>query len=122
MRTYCKKANPEDVEFIIPAVWDAFRGKWLRNDYSKLFEEYSGLSREDVLKIKIADGYLMYNGKLEPGVRRIAEEAVRRIKARNLELEPVDYQNAETLAATKSGLSASKRRCTKSSTTLPSGV
>lgn len=92
MRTYCKKANPEDVEFIIPAVWEAFRKKWFRNDYGRLFEEYSGLTRDDLLKIEINDHYLMYNAKLEPGIRRIAEEVVRRIKARNLELEPVDYQ------------------------------
>lgn len=92
MRTYCKKSDPTDIEFIIPAVWESFRSKWTRNDYGKLFKEYSGLSRDDVHGIIVTDGYAMYNEKLAPGVKRIAEECVRRIKARQLNLEPVHYE------------------------------
>ena len=92
MRTYCKKADPTNVEFIIPAVWDSFKGRWTRNDYGKLFYEYSGLTREEVHDIIVMDGYAMHNPKLAPGVRKIAEECARRIKARKLDLEPVSYE------------------------------
>lgn len=92
MRTYCKRANPTNVEYIIPAVWDAFKKKWMRNDYSTLFQQYSGLSREDVRRIILMDGYAMYNERLLPGIRRIAEECVGRINAKQLDLEPVHYE------------------------------
>lgn len=92
MRTYCKKSDPTDVEFITTAVWDSFKHKWTRNDYGELFCEYSGLNRHEVHKIIVTDGYAMYNEKLAPGINRIAEECVRRIKAKQLDLDPVHYE------------------------------
>lgn len=92
MKTYCKKADPTNLEFILPAVWDAFRGKWRRQDYGKLLVEYSAghenYSLDDIHLIAVAKEY----GKFDPIVRRIAEEAIRRIKDRNLDLPPIKYE------------------------------
>lgn len=93
MRTYCKKADPTNIETIMPGVWNAFRRKWGRNDYGEMFRQYSGLTREQVRRIIDEDHHAMYNKKLEPGIRAIAIDAANRIKRRKLDLDPVRYEN-----------------------------
>lgn len=88
MRTYCKKADPTKLEYAEPAVWWAFKGKWRRNDYGALLSEYSGLTIDEIRLISLANE----TWKFADGIRKIAEEAIRRIKERNLNLAPVKYE------------------------------
>lgn len=88
MRTYCKKADPTSLEYAVPAVWWAFKGKWRRQDYGALLSEYSGYTIDEIRIISMANE----TWKFADGLQKIAEEAIRRIKARNLKLAPVKYE------------------------------
>lgn len=88
MRTYCKEADPAKLENAVPAVWWAFQGKWRRQDYAALLSEYSGMSISEIREVSLVNELWRF----AEGVQRIAEEAVRRIKERKLDLPPVKYE------------------------------
>lgn len=88
MRTYCKDADPTNVSFIEPAVWDAFRKKWKRYDYGSFLAAYGGMSYEEAHAHAINHEYEAFSC----AIRNITEEISRRIKARSLDLGPVRYE------------------------------
>lgn len=88
MKTYCKDADPTNVSFIEPAVWDAFRHKWKRFDYGSFLAAYGGMTYEEAHTHALNHEYEAFSG----AIRAICEEISSRIKARSLDLGPVRYE------------------------------
>ena len=88
MKTYCKNADPTNVDFIMPAIWSAFKKKWKRHDYGSFLAHYGGMTYKEAHTYALEHRYEAFSG----AIRNIAEEISRRIKARNLNLGPVRYE------------------------------
>lgn len=88
MRTYCKRADPTNAPYIEPAIWMAFKGKWKRYDYGLILAEYGDMSMEEVRKHAAAQEMKAF----APAIRKITQDAAKRIKNRELSLEPVRYE------------------------------
>lgn len=82
----CKNIDILDVETILPWVMDCIHRHKKRYDFRKMLIQIGGMTRKqycDALKNPV--------GFMEPA-RKIAEEAIRRIKSKDLELKPINVK------------------------------
>lgn len=85
MKRSCKYINIEDPKVIEPWVYDCIGRHYKRRDFKRLLLSLGGLSREEYLSAV----YEQNKAPLFTAAERIAEEAAKRIRARNLSLETV---------------------------------
>lgn len=91
MKTYCKTINPENAETVLPFVQDCFSTKWKRGDYQELLRAYSDKTPMEIKELaarKNENRCELFADEL----RGIAEDITKRIKERDLKLEPVRYE------------------------------
>lgn len=89
MKTYCKHADPTDLQVIERYAYEAMSGKLKRKDYSEFVAGYCALSAKEIRRRARAavTGY----PELEKALHFIALEIAGRIRARQLGLPPVRY-------------------------------
>lgn len=90
MKKKCKSIDITDAQTVRPWVEDCIRRHKKRHDFRKLILRH-GVTEEDYWKAVDEHNFSL----IEPAVDRIAEDAVRQIKARKLELEPVRIREQE---------------------------
>lgn len=90
MKTYCKNVDPSDVTTIIPLIYEALHPKLKRKDYSEFTARYCTLSGKEIRR-RANQGMASYP-ELDEAVRRIAEDISLRITRRDLNLEPIHYE------------------------------
>jgi len=89
MKTYCRSADPSDVNTIEPFLWDALSSKLNRKDYSAFVSHYCDVDAREIRK-RAHQGMGLYP-ELAEAVHRIAVDISCRIKQRDLDLSPVRY-------------------------------
>ncbi|MCD7888331.1 MAG: hypothetical protein LUG23_00125 [Oscillospiraceae bacterium] len=87
MKSSCKQIDITDVNTILPWAGECIDRHKKRHDFEKLLLTVGGMTKENYRKAVNGDLSL-----LEEPKRRIAEEAAKRIKERNLKLAPVVIQ------------------------------
>lgn len=90
MKKKCKDIDITDIQTVRPWVEDCIRRHKKRHDFRKLIIHH-GTAEEIYWKAVNENDFSL----LQPAVDRIAEDAVRQIKARHLELEPVRIREQE---------------------------
>ena len=90
MKKKCKDIDITDIQTVRPWVEDCIRRHKKRHDFRKLIIHH-GTVEEIYWKAVNENDFSL----LQPAVDRIAEDAVRQIKARHLELEPVRIREQE---------------------------
>ena len=89
MKTYCKHADPTDLQIIERYVFEAMSGKLQRKDYSEFVSKYCPISGKEIRK-RARDAITWYP-ELEQAVALISREIAAQIRARRLDLPPVRY-------------------------------
>lgn len=89
MKTYCKRADPTDLQTIERYAYEAITGKLQRKDYSEFVAGYCSLSAKEIRKR--ARAAVSWYPELEQALHWIALEIAGRIRARRLDLPPVRY-------------------------------
>jgi len=84
MKKKCKNIDITDAQTVRPWVEDCIRRHKKRHDFRKLIQRH-GVTKENYWKAVNENDFSL----IEPAIDSIAEDAVRQIKARRLELEPV---------------------------------
>lgn len=89
MKTYCKRADPTDLQTIERYAYEAMTGKLKRKDYSEFVAGYCPLSAKEIRKR--ARAAITWYPELEQALHWIALDIAGRIRARRLYLPPVRY-------------------------------
>ncbi len=89
MKTYCKRADPTDLQTIERYVYEAMSDKLKRKDYSEFVAGYCALSAKEIRKR--ARAAITWYPELEQALHWIALDIAGRIRARRLDLPPVRY-------------------------------
>ena len=80
MKTYCKRADPTDLQTIERYAYEAMTGKLKRKDYSEFVAEYCSLSAKEIRKR--ARAAITWYPELEQALHWIALDIAGRIRAR----------------------------------------